>query len=147
MNTAIQLEGHYPEPIEVIWDALTNREALSEWLMPTDDFAAIIGHRFHFRTKPAPGFNGLVTCEVLEVQAPNRLAFSWQGGPLRDTTVTFHLERDGNNTRLTLTHEGFHGLVPVLTAKVLKRGWINLIQRNLAQYLTRQQLLSAPLAS
>jgi uncharacterized protein YndB with AHSA1/START domain len=147
VNTTIQLESHYPEAIEVVWDALVTREAIGSWLMPTDDFAAIIGHRFHFRTKPAPGFDGLVTCEVLEVQAPNWLVFSWQGGPLRDTTVTFHLERDGNNTRLTLTHEGFQGLVPVLTANILKRGWINLTRKSLAHYLTRQQLLSAPFAS
>jgi uncharacterized protein YndB with AHSA1/START domain len=143
VNTTIQLENHYPEAIEVVWDALTTREAISAWLMPTDDFAAIIGHRFHFRTKPALGFDGLVTCEVLEVQAPNRLVFSWQGGPLKQTIVTFDLQRDGNNTRLMLRHEGFQGLVPVLTANILKRGWINLIQKRLVQYLNQRLLLLA----
>lgn len=31
----------------------------------SNDFEPRIGHRFQFRTEPAPGFDGVVNCEVL----------------------------------------------------------------------------------
>ena len=49
----------YPHPIERVWRALTDSEAMTDWLMP-NDFEPKIGHKFRFHTKPAPGFDGTV---------------------------------------------------------------------------------------
>jgi uncharacterized protein YndB with AHSA1/START domain len=56
--------ANYPHPVERVWAALTSSDALAVWLMP-NDFKPVVGHRFTFRTKPAPGFDGIVHCEVL----------------------------------------------------------------------------------
>jgi len=37
---------------------------MADWLMP-NDFQPRLGHKFQFRTKPAPGFDGIVNCEVV----------------------------------------------------------------------------------
>jgi uncharacterized protein YndB with AHSA1/START domain/catechol 2,3-dioxygenase-like lactoylglutathione lyase family enzyme len=96
----------YPHPIERVWRALTTSEALAEWLMP-NDFAPEVGHRFTFRTGPEQGWNGVVDCQVMELDPPHRVSYTWRGGILPETRVTFTLEPIGQQTRLRLEHTGF----------------------------------------
>ena len=79
MKRDIKLEAFYPFPRERVWRAITSAEALGRWLMP-NDFEPKAGHKFNFRTKPAPGFDGIVHCEVLEIVEPHKLSISWKGG-------------------------------------------------------------------
>ena len=63
-------EFYLPYTPEQVWRALTDSAALERWLMP-NDFAARVGHRFTFRTTPVPPyFDGIVHCEVTEVDPP-----------------------------------------------------------------------------
>ncbi len=125
----------YPHPREVVWRALTDRDALAAWLMP-NDFEPTLGHRFEFRTKPAPGFDGIVRCEVLELAPPRRMVWSWRGGQL-DTRVTFELEEVARGTELRLTHSGFEGAAPALVSVILSRGWASMFRGTLAEVLDR----------
>jgi uncharacterized protein YndB with AHSA1/START domain len=111
----------YPYPIERVWRALTDSEAMADWLME-NDFKPEIGHRFQFHTKPAPGFDGIVDCEVLELQPPRRMAFSWKGGGI-DTIATFTLEPVPEGTHLRLEHAGFSGMKATLVSFILGGGW------------------------
>ena len=87
-----------------------------------NDIAPTVGHRFTFRTKPAPGFDGVVHCEVVEAQAPDRLVYSWKGGPI-ETIVTWVLEeKPGDGTRLSLVQDGFRPEDDV-TFQMLEKGW------------------------
>ena len=36
-----------------------------------NDFSSKVGHVFTMQTKPGPGFDGVVRCEVLELDAPH----------------------------------------------------------------------------
>ena len=63
MARDLHFEFIYPHPPERVWAAITSSEAMSQWLMP-NDFQLVVGHRFQFRTKPAPGFDGIVHCEA-----------------------------------------------------------------------------------
>jgi uncharacterized protein YndB with AHSA1/START domain len=88
----IKLEATYPFPPEKIWRAITDKRALSVRLMP-NDFQASVGHKFQFKVKPQRGWRGIVDCEVLEVDEPRRLSYSWQGEPKqKPTVVTWTLE-------------------------------------------------------
>ncbi len=131
----IELDRTYPHPRERVWRALTDSAALAEWLMP-NDFEPTVGHRFTFRTDPAPGFDGIVHCEVLELAPPERLRFTWRGGPL-DTVVTFDLAAVGDGTRLTMTQDGFRGLRAWLVSKMLKSGCRTIYGRRLPEVLDR----------
>lgn len=125
----IHLQRVMHAPRDVVWAALTDRNALSEWLMP-NDFEPILGHRFTFRTKPAPGFDGIVHSEVLKLDPPHQLVLAWKGGSL-NTTLHFLLEEHAQGTLLTLRHSGFHGLSNVLPRVVLGIGWKSLLDKKL----------------
>jgi uncharacterized protein YndB with AHSA1/START domain len=80
MSQEIVLETFYPHPPERIWQALTDRRALSVWMM-NNDFEARLGHQFRFQSCPLPGFKVTIYCQVLEVEAPKRLVYSWKEHP------------------------------------------------------------------
>jgi uncharacterized protein YndB with AHSA1/START domain len=121
MASDLRFEAVYAQPPERVWAALTRSEALAAWLMP-NDFAPRLGHRFQFRTKPGPGFDGIVNCEVLEIDPPRRLVYSWAGGGI-DTRVVWTLEQAGSGTRLVLEHLGFRGLRGLYVSSILGKGW------------------------
>lgn len=136
MKADIDVTVTYPHPVERVWSALTSSEALAAWLMP-NDFAPAVGHGFTFRTKPAPGFDGIVRCQVLELEPPRRMVWSWAGGTI-DTTVTWTLEETADGgTRLRMHQVGFHGLGAQLTRRILAGGYPRILGQRLPAYLDR----------
>jgi uncharacterized protein YndB with AHSA1/START domain len=135
---AIETDEFLAHPPERVWRALTDPAMLGEWLMP-NDFEPRVGHRFTFRTQPieAAGFDGVVTCEVLEIDPPRRLRISWRGGPGVDTTVTWELAAEGRGTRLFLTHDGFDDTDPAQrnVMRILGGGWRGLLLERLSKVL------------
>src|SRR4051794_33952686 len=137
--TAIHVDEFLPYPPERVWAALTDPASLARWLMP-NDFVAAVGHRFTFTTDPVPGadFDGIVHCEVLELEPPRRLRISWAGGGhgMR-TTVTWRLEGEGRGTRLLLDHEGFDPDHPAQQAArhIMGGGWRSHLMRRLTEEL------------
>jgi uncharacterized protein YndB with AHSA1/START domain len=142
MKADIDATVTYPHPLDRVWEALTSSHALAAWLMP-NDFKPVLGHRFTFRTRPAPGFDGIVRCEVLELDPPRRMVWSWTGGNI-DTTVTWTLDQtsDGGTT-LRMHQVGFHGLGAQLTRRILAGGYPRILGQRLRAYLD-QAAGSAP---
>lgn len=109
MSKSIRRELYLPHTPHDVWRALTEREAMAEWLLPSD-FEPRVGHRFTLtlRTPPEPNtrFDGVIHCEVLECDAPRHLAYSWAAAGL-DTRVSYRLEPDGEGTRLFFEQSGF----------------------------------------
>jgi uncharacterized protein YndB with AHSA1/START domain len=131
MKADILLTVSYPYPPSRVWQALTSSDALAAWLMP-NDFKPVVGHRFAFTTRPrrAFGFDGVIRCQVVELDPPRRMVWSWAGGSI-DTTVTFTLEPEGAGTRLRMRQLGFHGLGAELTRRILAGGWPKILGRRL----------------
>jgi uncharacterized protein YndB with AHSA1/START domain len=123
MTRNLRFEVFYEQPRERVWAALTNSDALAAWLMP-NDFMPRLGHRFQFRTAPVERFkfDGIVSCEVLEIEPPSRLVYSWVGGGI-DTRVAWTLQEQGKGTRLVLEHQGFRGVRGLLVSSILGKGW------------------------
>jgi uncharacterized protein YndB with AHSA1/START domain len=128
----ISLSRRLPYPVEMVWLALTDSEQLASWLMP-NDLQPIVGHTFQFRSKPSPGFDGIVDCEVLEISEPERLVISWNGGGI-ETVVTFELSPIEGGTLVELTHDGFK-LKDLLARIILSQGWKSLIGKKLPSHL------------
>lgn len=123
MKKNIQFKTTYHHPIGKVWKAITTKEGLSTWLMPTSNFESVVGHTFQFNTTPRGSFDGVIHCKVLEVKAPNKVVISWTNGDL-DTIVTFLLRKDGNKTHLDFEHAGFEGLMNRLIVRnLLAKGW------------------------
>ena len=133
MRRDIRIERRYRHSPEAVWRWLANRDAMADWLMP-NTFEPVVGHRFEFRTKPAPGFDGIVHCQVRELDPPRRLTFTWVGGGI-DTVVSFDLIPDGGGTLLRLSHTGFGGAKGVLLSYMLGNGWNGMLTRKLPALL------------
>jgi uncharacterized protein YndB with AHSA1/START domain len=134
MSRGLHFEFIYKHSPQRVWRALTDSAAIARWLMP-NDFQPVVGHKFQLRTKPRPGFDGIVNCEVLEMDAPRRLSYSWKGGGM-ETVVTYTLEAVPEGTRLHFDQTGFRGLRGLLVSRVLGSGWESrILARNLPAVL------------
>ena len=94
---------HSPEKV---WRALTDPVLLAEWLLPVVGFKPEPGAAFTFKTQPYPGWDGIVNCRILEIEAHRKLSYTWVVGDM-DTVVTFTLTPTASGTRLSLVQSGF----------------------------------------
>ena len=95
---------HSPEKV---WRALTDPELLTEWLLPVFELKLDPGAAFTFKTQPYPGWDGIVNCRMLEIEAHRKLSYTWLVGDMLDTVVTFTLTPTASGTRLSLVQSGF----------------------------------------
>jgi uncharacterized protein YndB with AHSA1/START domain len=129
---SIVVERVMPHPPEMIWRALTQSALIAEWLMD-NDFQPIVGHRFNFRSKPVAGWNGVTDCEVLALEPPERLAYSWNasGDQAADglkSIVTWTLTARAGGTHVRMEQSGFR---PQDEAgfKGMGAGWPRILER------------------
>lgn len=137
MTKPIKITKVFDASVDDVWEALTNKELLSEWLMPCD-FVAKVGHEFQFKTKSAIGFSGVIHCKVIAIKEKELLSYSWSGGPLKDTVVVFRLSPQNGQTRLDLEHSGFKNSISnLLVRKILANGWKKIITVRLFNNLAK----------
>ena len=103
----LSFEFDLPHPPQKVWRALTDPALLSEWLLPVLDLPLEPGAAFTFRTQPQPGWDGTVSCRLLEIEPQKKLSYSWVAAETLDTVVTFTLAATASGTRLSLVHSGF----------------------------------------
>lgn len=99
---AVRLERHLTDPPGVVWQALTEREQLRSWF-PSDVIVDggrwVVGAVITFRFPPEV-IDITLTGEVLEVDEPNLLAFTWG-----EETLRFELSPEDGGTLLALIDE------------------------------------------
>jgi uncharacterized protein YndB with AHSA1/START domain len=130
MNTAttrsLVIEREMAHPPEKIWRALTQGELMKEWLLE-NDFQPVVGHKFSFRSKPMPQWNGIIDCEVLSVVPTSRLSYSWSTLGAK-SLVTWTLTPTKNGTRVRMEHSGFR-MDQEAAYRGANYGWQNFIGR------------------
>jgi uncharacterized protein YndB with AHSA1/START domain len=114
------IEREISHPQEKVWRALTEGPLIEQWLM-SNDFKPVVGHRFTFRATPVPGWSGIIESEVLVVEPPSRLVYSW-GTLGLGTAVTFRLTPTETGTHLRMEQSGF-GPDQDANYKGAKYGW------------------------
>src|SRR6202171_5258732 len=108
---SIVIEREMPHPPEKIWRALTQGPLIAQWLM-SNDFQAIVGHRFSFRATPQPHWNGVMEGEVLIVEPHTRVSYSWnasgdEAASGLKTVVTWTLTPTPHGARVRVEQAGF----------------------------------------
>jgi len=107
---AIVQEVEYPHPIDLVWEALTDRDAIAEGAFVegavVEGFRPEVGARYSFVDLDAEGWSGRVEGEILAVEPPHRLSYTWVGDG-GSTIVTFILASTAHGTRLRLEQTGF----------------------------------------
>jgi uncharacterized protein YndB with AHSA1/START domain len=103
---SISFEFDLPHGPQKVWRALTDPVLLAEWLLPVVELKLEPGAAFSFKAQPQPGWDGVVHCRLLEIEAHRKLSFTWTVGDI-DTVVTFALTPTASGTRLSLVQSGF----------------------------------------
>lgn len=103
---SLSLERDLDHPPERVWRALTDPALLARWLLPAVGFKLEVGAAFTFNAPPQPGWDGVVTCRIREIEPPSKLSYTWVAGDI-DTVVTFTLTPTTSGTRLSIVHSGF----------------------------------------
>jgi uncharacterized protein YndB with AHSA1/START domain len=142
MSETVSLDFELKSRIERVWHALTDSATLSQWtLFESRDFQPIVGHKCQFVSPASPGWDGMIECEVLEVDAPHRLSYTWVGGPenlVVHTILTWTLtETEPGLTRLHLEQSGFDPSAKQAIGGA-RYGW-NLMLEQLQARLTSDQ--------
>ena len=105
---ALSFEFDLQHSPQKVWRALTDPVLLAEWLLPVVELELMPGAPFTFRTQPHPGWDGVVHCRFLEIEAQRKLSYHWTVGDMGlDTVVTFTLTPTASGTRLSLLQSGF----------------------------------------
>lgn len=120
-RAAVRLERQLPDPPAVVWRALTEREQLRAWF-PCDVIVTggqwVVGAGITFRFAPEV-IEMTLTGEVLEVEEPNLLTFTWG-----EDTLRFELAPHQGGTRLVLIDE-----LPPGAAARNAAGWADCLDR------------------
>jgi uncharacterized protein YndB with AHSA1/START domain len=121
------LVREYSKPLPIVWKALTDPALISLWTSTgqggqPEGFTPVVGTKFRFIGKPFPGWDGIVRCEVLAVDAPRLLRYDWRNEESDEpSVVTNCLEEVPGGTRVTWDHTGFRGIEGVFMAALLGR--------------------------
>ena len=102
----IAFEFDLSHPPEKVWRALTDPALLPEWLLPVTGFTLEPRAPFTYQAPPQPGWDGVVHCRMLEVDAFRSLRYGWVVAEL-ETVVTFTLTPTPFGTRLEIVQSGF----------------------------------------
>ena len=128
-------------PVSRVWQALTDKDQLKEWCFEMNAFKPEVGFKFQFYGEK-DGVQFLHLCEVLEVIHERKIKWLWTYKDIPgDTFVTFELFPQGNQTRLTLTHEGLDKLPQDenYAKSNFVEGWNEIIGKLLPKFLANER--------
>jgi len=127
----VEIRMRLPAPVAEVFRWWTQPDKLRQWMSPTGTAEAEVdlrvGGALHIVMKSG-GVTIHHTGEFIEIEAPNRLVFTWVSpytGP-EPSLVTIELEPDGEGaTRLRLIHSG----LPGQAALSHRSGWTTMLDR------------------
>ncbi len=104
MKDQIVKEKLFDHGIDKVWKAITEAEQISQWFIHAD-FKAESGYEYTFTATEEHG-STQIKGKVLEAD-PYTLKYTWSSGDSGiETLVSWSLEEEGGQTRLTLVHSG-----------------------------------------
>ena len=127
--------------IEEVFDAWITSEALTQWMAPSDTFKtealeldARPKGRYRIAMTEPNGKVHTVFGVYQTIDRPHKLVFSWEWENAESSNrslVTISFKRKGNQTELTLVHQG---LATEESAKHHEQGWIGCVGRLIAMF-------------
>lgn len=109
MSHTLTMDYQFTTTVDKLWSALTDSGKLARWTM-ANNFEPVVGHQFTFRAEPSEYWDGIVVGEVLLIEEPSRLSYTWGTGDEKHTVtwtlqdmgdgkVNLHLEQTGISSK------------------------------------------------
>lgn len=134
------VERVFDVPAERVWQAITEPDEIGQWFMQIDDFEPKEDFEFTM-TAEHNNKRYIHLCRVTEVVDGKKLTYSFRFRDAQGITyVTWELFREGNKTRLRLTHRGLERIAhagPDYSRQNFVEGWTFFLENSLAGYLQR----------
>lgn len=138
-NEPFIIERELNAPIEKVWNAITDSNAMKQWYFDFKEFKPEVGFEFQFYGGTEDN-QYLHLCRITEVVPGTKLAYSWRyDGYEGNSIVTFELFSEGNKTKIRLTHEGLDSFpaMPDFARENFAMGWTQIIGRSLKDYVEK----------
>jgi len=102
------IERTYNAPVEQVWNAITDKNAMKQWYFDIAEFKPEVGFEFSFEGRDK-GKVFIHLCKITEVVVNKKLTYSWRYKDYEGNSfVTFELFDENGKTKLVLTHTGLH---------------------------------------
>jgi uncharacterized protein YndB with AHSA1/START domain len=131
------VERVFNAPIEKVWHAITDKDAMREWYFELAAFKPEVGFEFEFTVEHA-GMSYHHLCKITEMIPQKRLVHTWRyAGHPGNSLVSFDLLAEGKKTRLRLTHTGLESFPAGESFKRenFQKGWTSLIGEELKKFV------------
>lgn len=140
--TPLIIERTLNAPVEKVWHALTNSEAMKQWYFDIPGFKPEVGFEFQFTGTSKSGEIKVHLCKITEVIKNSKLKHSWRyQGHEGNSFVTFELFPEKDKTKLRLTHEGLETFPDTPAHDFAKgnfmNGWTYIIDTALKDFLEK----------
>ena len=140
-NEPVVVEKVFDAPVETVWHAISDNEAMNQWYFKLPGFRAEKGFVFTF-TGGKDERQYVHHCEITEVVPGRKLVHSWAyEGYEGISYVYWELFPEGNKTKLRLTHTGlenFPAANPDFARENFLQGWSHIIPVSLNAYLEKK---------
>jgi uncharacterized protein YndB with AHSA1/START domain len=126
-------------PVQKVWEAITDNAKMKQWYFDLEAFKPEVGFEFRFYGGTEEN-KYLHICKITEVVPLKKLTHSWRyDGYPGDSFVTYELFREGDKTRLRLTHTGLETFPsePDFARTNFEMGWNHIIGKSLPEYLEK----------
>lgn len=102
----IVVERIFNAPAEKVWKAITDKDQMKLWYFDIAEFKPVVGFEFRFLAGKDEK-KWLHICKITEVVVGKKLTHGWRYEGIEGISyVTFELAKEGNQTRLKLSHKG-----------------------------------------
>ncbi len=135
---SIVIEKTFDAPVSKVWTAITDKNEMRKWYFDLKEFKPVVGFEFRFYGGTEEN-QYLHICEITAMEFEKKLTYSWRyDGYAGISFVTFELFKEGEKTKLRLTHDGVESF-PADNSDFVRsnfvEGWTSLIQTSLKEYL------------
>lgn len=138
----IIIERTLNAPVEKVWKAISDKASMKEWYFDIAEFKPEPGFEFQFHGQGKDGENYLHLCKVVEAIPGKKLSYTWRYEGFEGISlVTFELFREGEKTKLRLTHIGletFPAENNAFAREDFVEGWTYISGTALPGYLEKQ---------
>lgn len=139
MHNNVIIQHKVNAPLEKVWEAITNKEALKEWYQDIPDFSPKMHTEFSFYSHNGSNEHHH-HCEVLEVIPHEKLKYSLTYPEITKerTLLKWELAKEGDATIVTLTHKGLENLEHLgneFSFEKFENKWQKVLGNDLKEYV------------